>query len=188
MDRNGQTQTEETTMKEQGATRLKVATVENVEVRTTSTGKRYQAHFCQGEVGGEAGRRFCVKCWEDERGKFADAGRVFPGAELEGRQSEKKPKEDGVDGFSLMPEKKWGRGRQRGGHGSDATGQLASVFREWMGEWMADRAEARAMERERFEFERKARVLELTLAALAQCHKDMAEFSKVRARVEEFLK
>jgi hypothetical protein len=163
--------------------RLKIEGVERTEERVLGSGRVVRMLFCRGEADGREGE-FAVQLWSRDGGEsFGGEDRVGPGAVVEGREprNERFRTERGVPVYDWVDGER--AGRERRGKTWELSG-LAAVARDWLAEWCADRRAVRAMSRERMAFERRAKLVELTILALAHSHKDSAEFSKTMAFLE----
>ena len=161
------------------AARLDIVRVERVEERTLQEGRVVRLSFCQGRIDGREGA-FAVQLWSHDGGESFDGEeQVREGNSVEGAQprNAKFRVAMGVPVFDWMESarRRTGPARQYGG----GLGGLAGVGVSWLAEWVADRKEARALARERFEFEKRAKAVELTIAAMGVSHKEELEFEKV---------
>ena len=163
------------------AKKLKIGKVSRTEEQSFPSGVSLRIVFFEGEADGARGE-YALRLWSRDGGKtFEGEEEAKPGAEVAGKEpkNERYKTVRGVPAFDWQP--------QRKGGGGAGAGALARVFAEWFASWILDRKAARQLEWKRFEFERRARVVELTLAAMQQSHKDSVEFDKVREWVESRL-
>lgn len=149
-------------------TRLKIGKVVRQEDREFQERRVLRMMLCQGEVDGVEGE-FCLRLWSRDGGESfegeedAAAGREVFGAKP---KDERYQKAMGAAAFDWKPSRRGGAG----------VGALAAVAMDFLAEWVSDRRMARDLERERFEFGKRAKIAELTVAAMNASNRDKVSF------------
>lgn len=152
-------------------TRLKINRVVRTEEKTYSETKALRMLLCEGQADGVEGE-FVVRLWSRDGGATFDGEReAVAGCEVWGAE----PKDERYRTAMGATAYDWKPSRRNGG-GAAGVGALAAVLRDFLAEWVTDRKVSRDLARERFEFEKRAKIAELTVQAMNGSNRDKVSF------------
>lgn len=152
-------------------TRLKINRVVRTEEKTYSETKALRMLLCEGQADGVEGE-FVVRLWSRDGGATFDGEReAVAGCEVWGAE----PKDERYRTAMGATAYDWKPSRRNGG-GAAGVGALAAVLRDFLAEWVTDRKVSRDLARERFEFEKRAKIAELTVSAMNGSNKEKVSF------------